>query len=39
MVEQHYSNLGFEKMDGVESAQYVLDVDSYRDKECYIVKA
>lgn len=39
MVEQHYSNLGFEKMDGVESAKYVLDVDSYRDKECYIVKA
>ena len=39
MVEQHYSNLGFEKKDGVESSQYVLDVDSYRDKECYIVKA
>ena len=36
MVEQHYPNLGFVKIDGVPTAQYVLDVDTYESRECYI---
>jgi len=36
MVEEHYSNLGFEKVEGAETAQYVLDVDAYQPRECYI---
>lgn len=36
MVEQHYPNLGFVKIDGAPTAQYVLDVDTYESRECYI---
>ena len=36
MVEQHYANLGFVKMEGAETAQYVLDVEAYQPRECYI---
>ncbi len=36
MVEQHYPNLGFEKVEGAETAQYALDVDAYQLRECYI---
>ena len=36
MVEQHYPNLGFEKVEGAETAQYFLDVDAFQPKECYI---
>ena len=36
MVEQHYPNLGFYKVEGTEMAQYNLDVDSYKPRECYI---
>lgn len=36
MVEQHYPNLGFTKIEGVETMQYVLDVNSYKPCECYI---
>ena len=37
MVESHYPNLGFSKIDS-ESQQYVLDMENYRPRECYIVK-
>ena len=37
MVESHYSNLGFTKIES-ESQQYVLDLENYRLRECYIVK-
>ncbi|KAB6220095.1 HAD-IIIC family phosphatase, partial [Bacteroides xylanisolvens] len=30
MVEQHYPNLGFTKIEGGETMQYVLDVNSYK---------
>ena len=36
MVEQHYPGLGFTKVEGTETAQYVLDVDHYQPRECYI---
>lgn len=36
MVEQHYLNLGFEPRSGATTAQYILDIDNYKDKECYI---
>ncbi|KAB6209814.1 HAD-IIIC family phosphatase, partial [Bacteroides xylanisolvens] len=36
MVEQHYPNLGFTKIEGGETMQYVLDVNSYKPFECYI---
>ena len=36
MVELHYPNLGFEKVEGAETAQYVLNVDAYQPRECYI---
>ena len=36
MVETHYPNLGFEKVEDVKTAQYTLDVDSYIPKENYI---
>ena len=38
MVEQHYTCLGFKTMDGTETAQYILDVDAYQPRECYINK-
>ena len=39
MVEQHYPNLGFSLSDlASEGAKYVLDVDSYQPRECYITK-
>lgn len=36
MVEQHYLNLGFEPRSGATTAQYILEIDNYKDKECYI---
>lgn len=36
MVEEHYPRLGFCKMEGVETAQYELLVESYQVRECYI---
>lgn len=36
MVENHYSDLGFNKIEGTETAQYELDVESYQPRECYI---
>lgn len=36
MVENHYSSLAFTKIDGVPTARFVLYVDSYQPRECYI---
>ena len=36
MVEGHYPSLGFEKLEGSSTAQYVLDVEHYQPKENYI---
>lgn len=36
MVEDHYLNLGFTKIDGTATAQYELCVAAYQNKECYI---
>ena len=39
MVEQHYPNLGFAPLEvASEGAKYVLNVDSYKPRECYITK-
>ena len=38
MVEQHYPNFGFASVDSGEGSQYVLDLDSYSPRECYIAK-
>ena len=38
MVKEHYPNLGFIKLEGTDTDQFVLDVNSYNDRECYIVK-
>ena len=37
MVRDHYPNLGFEKLEGSEG-RFVLDVDAYENRECYIEK-
>lgn len=36
MVAEHYTSLGFTKLEGTETAQWVLDVDAYQNRECYI---
>jgi len=36
MVEQHYPHLGFSKLEGSPTARYVLRVDGYENRECYI---
>ena len=39
MVEQHYPNLGFASLEIASAgAKYVLTVDSYQPRECYITK-
>lgn len=38
MVKEHYPNLGFETIEGVETAQWVLEVEKYQDRECYVEK-
>ena len=36
MVENHYPSLGFQKLEGTPTAQYVLDVGQYQPRENYI---
>ncbi|MBP5777469.1 MAG: HAD family hydrolase [Prevotella sp.] len=36
MVEQHYPSLGFQKKEDAPTAQYILDVETYQPRECYI---
>ena len=38
MVEQHYPNLGFSTIKTEDSSQYVLDLESYLLRDCYITK-
>ena len=38
MVEHHFPDLGFKKIEGQETDLYELDVDSYTPRECYIDK-
>ena len=39
MVELHYPNLGFAPLEvALEVARYVLDLDNYQPRECYITK-
>jgi FkbH-like protein len=38
MVEQHYPNLGFSAINTADNSQYVLDVERYSPRECYINK-
>ena len=38
MVEEHYSSLGFTKVDGANTAQYELSIDNYIERESYIIK-
>lgn len=36
MVENHYLELGFTKIENAITAQYELDIDKYQSKKCYI---
>jgi len=36
MVENHYTGLGFTPLEGAATAQYVLNMDEYQNRECYI---
>lgn len=36
MVEDHYLNLGFRKIEGSETDRFELDVDAYLERECHI---
>jgi len=38
MVEEHYARLGFNRIEGTETAQYMLDLNTYQSKDCYICK-
>ena len=36
MVENHYTGLGFTKIEGAETAQFELELEKYQKRECYI---
>jgi len=36
MVEEHYSGLGFTKIEGAATSQYVLEIETYQPRECHI---
>lgn len=36
MVKNHYPSLGFTPIDGCDTAQYILNIENYAEKECYI---
>ena len=36
MVENHYTGLGFTKIEGTATAKFELNVDDYQNRECYI---
>lgn len=38
MVEEHYPRLGFTPVEDSVSRRFELDVNSYRESECYIIK-
>lgn len=39
MVADHYPHLGFKVIEGSDSTKWVLDVDNYNSKECYITQS
>lgn len=36
MVEEHYPRLGFRALEGEKTTQYILDIEEYKNRECYI---
>lgn len=38
MVREHYSNLGFVRLDNSATARFILDVENYESKTCFIVE-
>lgn len=38
MVKEHYPNLGFEAIKDSETSQWILNVENYQNRECYIAK-
>ncbi len=36
MVAEHYLRLGFEPVEDSDTSRWILDVDTYKDKECFI---
>lgn len=36
MVKDHYKTLGFGPIEGADTSQWLLNLDSYIDRECYI---
>lgn len=36
IVKEHYPNLGFSPIEGVETSQWILNVEKYQDIGCYI---
>ena len=36
MVEDHYTRLGFTPIEGTATAQFILNVDDYQPRVCYI---
>ncbi len=38
MVKEHYPNLGFEAIKDSETSQWILEVENYQNRECYIAK-
>ena len=38
MVREHYSNLGFVRLDNSAIARFILDVENYESKTCFIVE-
>jgi FkbH-like protein len=38
MVKDHFTNLGFERIAGSATDQFILNVDKYKERECYINK-
>ena len=36
MVAEHYTSLGFIKLEGTGTALWELDVNTYQNRECYI---
>ena len=38
MVAEHYTALGFNKLDNTVTAQWQLNIEDYQSRECYIIK-
>ena len=36
MVEDHYVQLGFTPIENRETSQWMLEIETYNEKECYI---